>query len=73
MSAEQGPSAGEYIGHHLTHLQNKHMGGIVDFSGCGAVHMVGGFSGIVGAYMVGPRIGRYNSDGTVNAKSTAPH
>lgn len=32
MSAEHGPSAGEYIGHHLTHLQNKHMGGIVDFS-----------------------------------------
>jgi len=32
MSAENGPSAGEYIGHHLTHLQNKQMGGIVDFS-----------------------------------------
>ena len=32
MSAEQGPSAGEYIGHHLTHLQNKPMGGIVDFT-----------------------------------------
>ena len=32
MSAEHGPSAGEYIGHHLTHLQNKPMGGIVDFS-----------------------------------------
>lgn len=32
MAAEQGPSAGEYIGHHLTHLQNKPMGGIVDFT-----------------------------------------
>jgi F-type H+-transporting ATPase subunit a len=32
MSAEHGPNAGEYIGHHLTHLQNKPMGGIVDFS-----------------------------------------
>jgi len=40
--------------------------GIVDFAGCGAVHMVGGFSGIVGAYIVGPRIGRYNSDGSIN-------
>ena len=40
--------------------------GIVDFAGCGAVHMVGGFSGIVGAYMVGPRLGRYNADGSVN-------
>jgi len=32
MSAENGPNAGEYIGHHLAHLQNKPMGGIVDFS-----------------------------------------
>ncbi len=32
MSAEHGPSAGEYIGPHLTHLQNKPMGGIVDFT-----------------------------------------
>ena len=32
MSAEHGPSAGEYIGHHLTHLQNKQMVGIADFS-----------------------------------------
>ena len=39
--------------------------GLIDFAGCGAVHMVGGISGIVGAYLVGPRIGRYRSDGTV--------
>jgi F-type H+-transporting ATPase subunit a len=32
MAAEHGPSAGEYIGHHLTHLQNKRMVGIADFS-----------------------------------------
>ena len=32
MSAEQGPSAGEYIVHHLTHLQNKPMSGVIDFS-----------------------------------------
>ncbi len=32
MSAEQGPTAGEYIGHHLTHLQNKPMSGVIDFS-----------------------------------------
>ena len=32
MSAEQGPSAGEYIVHHLTHLQNKPMAGVIDFS-----------------------------------------
>lgn len=32
MSAENGPSAGEYIGHHLTHLQNKPMAGVLDFT-----------------------------------------
>ena len=37
--------------------------GLVDFAGCGAVHMVGGVSGIVGAYIIGPRIGRYSADG----------
>jgi F0F1-type ATP synthase membrane subunit a len=31
MAVENGPSAGEYIGHHLTHLQNKPPAGIVDF------------------------------------------
>jgi F-type H+-transporting ATPase subunit a len=32
MSAEHAPTAGEYIVHHLTHYQNKPMGGIIDFS-----------------------------------------
>ena len=32
MSAANAPSAGEYIGHHLTHLQNKPMAGVIDFS-----------------------------------------
>lgn len=32
MAAEHGPTAGEYIGHHLTHLQNKPMQGVIDFS-----------------------------------------
>ena len=30
---------------------------LLDFAGCGVVHMVGGFSGITGAYIVGPRPG----------------
>jgi len=33
MAAEgHAPTAGEYISHHLTHLQNKTMSGVVDFS-----------------------------------------
>lgn len=40
--------------------------GILDFAGCGAVHMVGGVSGLVGAYLVGPRAGRFNMDGSAN-------
>ena len=32
MSAENAPTAGEYIVHHLTHLQNQPMAGVIDFS-----------------------------------------
>ena len=32
MAAENGPSAGEYIVHHLTHLQNTKAKAVVDFS-----------------------------------------
>ena len=32
MSVDHAPTAGEYIGHHLAHLQNKPMSGIIDFS-----------------------------------------
>ena len=32
MSVEHGPTSGEYIVHHLTHLQNKPMAGVIDFS-----------------------------------------
>ena len=32
MSAANAPSAGEYIGHHLKHLQNKEMSGVIDFT-----------------------------------------
>ena len=32
MAAEQGPSSGEYIIHHLTHLQNHKASNVVDFS-----------------------------------------
>jgi len=32
MAAEHGPTAGEYIVHHLTHLQNQKPKGVLDFS-----------------------------------------
>ena len=39
--------------------------GMIDFAGSGVVHMVGGFSGFWGAFMVGPRVGRFDADGQV--------
>ena len=41
--------------------------GFHDFAGSTAVHMVGGVASLVGAKMIGARIGKYNADGTVNA------
>lgn len=40
--------------------------GAKDFSGSGVVHMVGGLAALIGAAMVGPRIGKFNKDGTPN-------
>jgi Amt family ammonium transporter len=44
-----------------------HLGnGYCDFAGSGVVHAVGGFCGLAGAMVLGPRIGKYNRDGSVN-------
>jgi len=40
--------------------------GFYDFAGSTVVHAVGGFSALVGAWMLGPRIGKYNKDGSAN-------
>jgi Amt family ammonium transporter len=40
--------------------------GFIDFAGSGVVHMVGGWSGLMGAIAVGPRLGRF-----VEAKNEA--
>lgn len=40
--------------------------GYIDFAGSGVVHMVGGFAGLMGALVVGPRIGKFGEDGRVN-------
>lgn len=41
--------------------------GFHDFAGSTAVHMVGGVAALVGAKIIGARIGKYNEDGSVNA------
>ena len=40
--------------------------GYVDFAGSGVVHAVGGVAGLAGAIILGPRIGKYNKDGSAN-------
>lgn len=37
--------------------------GAKDFAGSGVVHAVGGLSALVGAWMVGPRLGKFGPDG----------
>ncbi|MFB6123072.1 MAG: ammonium transporter [Haloferacaceae archaeon] len=37
--------------------------GYLDFAGATVVHMLGGLAGLVGAWMVGPRTGRYDDSG----------
>lgn len=41
--------------------------GHVDFAGSSVVHMVGGVTALAGGLIIGPRIGKYNKDGTPNA------
>jgi Amt family ammonium transporter len=49
-------------------LANLPLGaGARDFAGSSVVHALGGLVGLAGAAMVGPRIGKFNPDGTPNA------
>src|SRR6266700_2798126 len=41
--------------------------GYCDFAGSGVVHAVGGLTALAVAMIVGPRIGKYNRDGSANA------
>jgi F-type H+-transporting ATPase subunit a len=52
-AAEHGPSAGEYIVHHLTHLRNKEMHGPVDFSVVAWDSMFFAiFTGVIGCFFL---------------------
>ena len=41
--------------------------GFIDFAGSTVVHSVGGWAALAGAIVLGPRRGKYNADGTMNA------
>lgn len=41
--------------------------GAVDFAGSGVVHMIGGTVALAGAIVIGPRIGKFNKDGSANS------
>ncbi len=45
--------------------------GMRDFAGSTVVHSVGGWAALAGAIILGPRLGKYNKDGSVNV--IAPH
>ncbi len=41
--------------------------GFIDFAGSTAIHMVGGITALIGAWMLGPRIGKFSKDGKPKA------
>ncbi|MDT8357540.1 MAG: ammonium transporter [Methanomicrobiaceae archaeon] len=41
--------------------------GALDFAGSGVVHALGGWIALAGAYLLGPRFGKYRKDGTPTA------
>lgn len=52
----------------LAKLGESHSFGVgyADFAGSGVVHAVGGVAGLAGAIVLGPRIGKFNKDGSAN-------
>jgi Amt family ammonium transporter len=56
---------GGWLAHLGTSLSWGH--GAVDFAGSGVVHATGGWAALALAMVLGPRIGKFNKDGTPNA------
>jgi Amt family ammonium transporter len=56
---------GGWLAHLGTSLHWGH--GAVDFAGSGVVHATGGWAALALAMVLGPRIGKFNKDGTPNA------
>jgi Amt family ammonium transporter len=65
------PIYGNWVwgGGFMAHLgQSYHWGhGAVDFAGSGVVHATGGWAALALAIILGPRIGKFNKDGSPNA------
>lgn len=63
------PIAGHWLwgGGWLSTLTIGSWTGMIDFAGSTLVHSVGGWCALVGAAILGPRIGKYKEDGTPNA------
>ncbi len=40
--------------------------GFLDFAGSTVVHSVGGWAALAGAFVLGPRLGKYSADGSIN-------
>lgn len=49
--------------------------GYVDFAGSSVIHMVGGLAALIGAWMLGPRIGKYTreKDGRIQVNAIPGH
>ncbi len=63
------PIEGHWIwgGGWLANLSIGGSSGFIDYAGSTAVHMTGGVAALVGAWMLGPRIGKYDRDGNPKA------
>ena len=63
------PISGHWIwgGGFLSTLEIAGASGFIDFAGSTAVHSVGGWTALIGAMILGPRLGKYTKDGKSNA------